>query len=430
MAWINGRGRRAKRAGTGDIIGAVDIGTTAIRCCIACKTKIDGLHAVGVGQQCATGIRHGSIVDMDSAAEAVRRAVQAAEDSAGVTLKDVIINVSSGYLESHFVAIELRPSRQKVSKLDLRNAHDQVFCRYESAMGKVVHVVPIEYILDDSRDIQDPVGMFAERFVVRFHVVTTASGPLKNLHSCIERCHLDVADCVVSPFAAGLGSLSDDECEQGVTLIDMGGGTTGIAMFVQGKLRHVDMITVGGNHVTKDLASCLSTSMANAERLKVLYGSAIENESDSRETIDVPPLTSEDGANGVAARPEPVARSRVTQIIHARVAETLEIVRSRLAASGFDRMPHRSVVLTGGASQLPGMREITAQILNVDARMGAPNGIEGSESIHVSPGFTTCTGLLAFGASRSSRSVARRTPESTSTHGRLGRFGQWIREHT
>ena len=430
MAWINGKGRHGTRVGSGNIIGAIDIGTTTIRCAIACDTTNDGLHAIGVGEQCAIGIRHGSIVDMDSVADAVRRAVQAAEESAGVTLKQAIINVSSGHLVSHFVAVEVRPSRQKVSKHDLRSAHDQAFTRYESGMGKVVHVVPIEYVLDDSRDIQDPIGMFAERFVTRFHVVTTASSPLKNLYGCVERCHLEVADCVVSPFASGLGCLSDEECDQGVTLIDLGGGTTGIAMFVQGQLRHVDMITVGGTHVTRDLASCLSTSMATAERLKVLYGNAIENESDSRETIDVPLLNNEDSTNRMGVPPEPVARSSVTQIIHARVAETLEIVRSRLAASGFDRMPHRSVVLTGGASQLPGMREITAQILNVDVRMGAPIGIEGNESIHVGPGFTTCTGLLAFGASRSARTVARRTPESTSTHGPLGRFGQWFREHT
>ena len=430
MAWMNGKGRRGLQGGSGEIIGAIDIGTTTVRCAIARHATSEGLRAIGVGQQCAMGMRHGSIVDMDSVAETVRRAVQTAEESASVTLKRAIVNVSSGHLTSHLVAVETQPKRQKVSRRDLHCAHDQAFTRYDSGMNKAVHVVPIEWVLDDSRGIEDPVGMFAERFVSRFHVVTTAASPLRNLHYCIERCHLEVAENVVSPYASGLGCLSEEECERGVTVIDMGGGTTGIALFLEGQLRHVDMITVGGAHVTKDLASCLSTSMTSAERLKVLYGSAIENELDSCETIEVPPLANEEGSNGFAIHPEPVARSRVTQIIHARVAETLEIIRSRLAASDFDRNPHRSVVLTGGAAQLPGMREIAAQILDADTRMGAPIGIEENEGIHVGPGLTTCAGLLAFGASRSSRKVARRSLDTTSTHGPLGRFGQWIREHT
>ena len=430
MAWMNGKARRGSRSGSGQVIGAIDIGTTVIRCAIACNTADNGMQTLGIGQQCAMGMRHGSIVDMDSVVETVRRAVQMAEESAGVTLKEAIVNVSSGYPSSHLVAVEVKPSRQKVTEHDLRCAHDQAFARYESGISKVVHVIPIEYVLDRSRGIQDPVGMFGERLVAQFHIVTTAASPLKNLHNCVEQCHLSVADCVVSPFASGLGCLSEDEREQGVTMIDMGGGTTGIAVFVDGQIRHVDLITVGGIHVTKDLASCLTTTMASAERLKVLYGNAIEDQGDVHETIELPPITNDCTDDSANVGGEAVPRSKVTRIIHARVAETLEIVRSRLAASGFDRMPHGSVVLTGGASQLPGIREITSHILNVDVRIGAPLGIQSNEDLHVGAGFTTCMGLLAYGASRSAYAVLRRSLRSTGSDGPLGRFGQWFREHT
>lgn len=404
------------------MVAAIDLGSTAVRCTIA---RADGerLRLVSNCEHRARGINAGAIVDMNSAIDSVRHAVQGAEEAADVTLSEVFVNFSTGFPTSHTDSVEIKPSRNEVGARDLRRAYGQALAHHESGTRKVAHVIPVDYVLDQNRGIREPIGMFGETLVAEFHVVTAAAGPLQNLRHCVEQCQLSVSDYVVSPFATGLGCLTEDECELGVTMIAMGGGTTGIAVFSEGRLNHIDVVQVGGRHVTKDLANGLSTSTKHAERMKVLYGSAVTGLFDEREMIDVPPLTNGHGAT-------PVPRTKLVEIVHARMAEIFEIIRGRLATSGFEKLPGQRIVLTGGGSQLPGVCDLAAEILNGEARIGKPIGIESDADITVGPAFTTSAGLLIYGAASSTQLLPRSMLDASGLVGPIDRIGQWFREHT
>src|SRR6185312_13496804 len=250
------------------------------------------------------------------------------------------------------------------------------------------------------------------------------SSSLRNLASCIGRCHLEIAALVMSPYAAGLAALVADESELGVTIIDMGGGTTTIAVFFDGNLVFSDSVPVGGGHVTNDIARGLSTPIAHAERMKTLYGSAIASPSDEREMISVPQVGEED--DGQANH---VPKSLLVGIISPRLEETFELVRNRLEASGYDKVAGRRVVLTGGACQLPGTRELAGLILDKQIRIGRPLRVAGLAEATGGPAFSTCVGLLNFALSERPETARQARSYAGPPAGLLGRVGNWLKEN-
>ena len=266
--------------------------------------------------------------------------------------------------------------------------------------------------------------MFGDRLGVNIHVISADPGPMRNLASCIARCHLDIAARVVSPYAAGLAGLVEDEIELGATVLDMGGGTTGVAVFLDGEVAHTDVVPIGGNHITNDIARGLSTTIEHATRMKVLFGSAIPSPSDEREMIDVRHVGESDDAG-----PNPVPRTQLVSIIRPRIEETLEIVRRRLEASGFGYSAGRRLVITGGASQLQGVRELAGQMLGKHVRLSRPTGISGLAAATAGPAFSTCVGLLVYALRESREASARSLAPVNGAGGRLGRIGQWFREN-
>jgi len=289
----------------------------------------------------------------------------------------------------------------------------------------VLHALPISYAIDGDKGIRDPRGMVGNKLGVDVHVVSAQPGPLRNLTTCIERGHLGVAGFALAPYAAGLSSLVEDETELGVTLIDMGGGTTSIAVYQHGSLVFTDVVPVGGNHVTNDLAQGLLIARSQAERIKTLHGTALAGPSDDRTAIAIQPLgeTEEDGSQ--------VARSMLTRIIQPRLEETFEMVRDRLAAAGMDKVAGRRLVLTGGASQLPGVRDLAGRILGKQVRVARPIRVRGLPESMNGPAFAVCCGLLVHGAERPRES--RRTRQTIAAHrspgGRLAGIGKWIKEN-
>jgi cell division protein FtsA len=247
---------------------------------------------------------------------------------------------------------------------------------------------------------------------------------VRNLAHCIGRCHLEIAGLVVSPYAAGLACLVEDESDLGVTVIDMGGGTTSIAVFYDGNLVFTDSVPVGGGHVTNDIARGLSTPVAHAERMKTLYGSAIASAADERELITVPQVGEEDETQA-----NHVPRSLLVGIISPRLEETFEMVRDRLESSGFDKIAGRRVVLTGGACQLPGTRELAALILDKQIRIGRPLRIEGLAEATGGPAFSTSAGLVHFALSERAETPQRGRALTEEPGGLFVRFGHWIREN-
>ena len=257
--------RKARLTTGGDLMAALDVGTTKV-CCFVARRGEDGRpQVIGIGHQLARGLRGGAIVDMEAAEASILTAVHAAEQMAGETLRDVTVNVAGGHPASQTIGVEVAIAGHEVGDVDLRRVLDQGQHFDATPDRRLIHSIPVGYTIDGSRGIRDPRGMYGERLGVDMHVVTAAAGPVRNLSTCIARCHLDIRSLVVSPYAAGLASLVDDEMDLGVCVVDMGGGTTTLAVFFDGNVVYTDSIPIGGQHVTSDIARGLSTPLAHAE---------------------------------------------------------------------------------------------------------------------------------------------------------------------
>lgn len=403
--------------------GVVDIGTTKV-CCFIARHRDGEPQIVGIGHQVSRGVKSGVIVDIEAASRSVLAAIHAAEQMAGETLSEIVVNLSGGFNPSRLIKSEINLNGREITDGDMRRVLDNGHGQKEPPDREVIHSIPVGFSIDQSRGIRDPRGMFGHRLGVNMHVVTAQSGPVRNHATCIGRCHLEIAALVVSPYAAGLAALVDDETELGVTVIDMGGGTTSVAVFFDGNLVFTDSVPVGGGHVTNDIARGLSTPLAHAERMKTLYGSAIASPADERETISVPQVGEDD--DGQANH---VPRSLLVGIIAPRLEETFELVRDRLEASGFDKITGRRVVLTGGACQLPGTRELAGLILDKQIRIGRPLRIDGLAEATGGPAFATSAGLVHFALSERAETPRRGRALTQEPSGVLGRFGHWIREN-
>jgi cell division protein FtsA len=403
---------------------AIDIGTSKVCCFIARPEESGGMRAVGFGHILARGIEAGSIVDMEEAEASVARAVQAAEQMAGERIDEVAVNVSAGRPASQSLTVEVTIGGHEVGERDVRRILANSRVATESPDRAVLHSLPVGYSVDGAGGIRDPRGMIADRLGVNVHVVTAAAGPLRNLDGCVARCHLDVAAHAVSPLASALAVLVDDEMELGVTVIDMGAGTTSAAVFVDGACVHTEVVPIGGLHVSNDIARVLSTPAAHADRMKILFGSAVTSRDDDREVIDVPAL-GESQPGGV----NHVPRSLLVSIIRPRIEETLEILRGRLEAAGVHKASGRRLVLTGGACQLQGARELAGQLFGKQVRIGKPMWLKGLGEANGGPAFATCAGLLRHVSHSREDAVLAPWVAQAGLMERVGRIGQWLREN-
>lgn len=407
----------------GSLIAALDIGTTKI-CCMVARVAADKPRVLGIGHQISHGVRNGTIVDLDAAGMSVVNAVHAAEEMAGETIWQVVANLSGGFFASRLVKAEIGLGAREVTDAEMQRVLEQGYLLREPGEREVIHSVPVGFSIDDSRGIRDPRGMLGERLGVNMHLVTASSAAVRNHGAAVGRSHLELDALVVSPYAAGLSCLVEDETALGVTVIDMGGGTTTIGVFFDGNLIHTDCLPVGGGHVTNDIARGLSTPVAHAERMKTLFGSAISSSTDEREMIAVPQVGQEDDG-----QVNHVPKALLVGIIAPRVEETFELVRDRLEASGFDKVAGRRVVLTGGACQLHGVREFAGLILDKQIRIGRPQRVTGLAEATAGPAFSTTVGLLHFALSERAELPRGRPGVSRPSSGLFGRLGHWLRDN-
>jgi cell division protein FtsA len=405
------------------VVTAIDVGSTKV-CCFIARLEGDTPRVIGIGHQISRGVRNGVIVDIDAASHSILTAVHAAEQMAGEEITEAVVNISGGFGPSRLVKAESNVNGREISDGDMRRVLELGYRLREPADRAVIHSVPVGFSIDGSRGIRDPRGMYAQKLAVNMNIVTAASAGLRNLATCIGRCHLEIAALVVSPYAAGLAALVEDESELGVTVIDMGGGATTIAVFFDGNLVFTDSVPVGGVHVTNDIARGLSAPLTHAERMKTLHGSAIANAADEREMISVPQVGEDD--DGQANH---VPKSLLVGIIAPRLEETLELVRDRLESSGFDKIVGRRIVLTGGACQLPGTRELAALILDKQIRVGRPLRIAGLAEATGGPAFATTAGLVHFALSERAELPRHGRALTEVPGGVISRVGSWIREY-
>ena len=417
------------------VVAALDVGSSKVVCLIGrlrphgpqqvLTRRSHSVEVIGFGHTLARGTKAGTVVNLVQAEDAIRRAVDAAERMASVEIESVVLSISSGRPTSELVAAEIELVGSVVSENDIARVL-AAGSRHSLRDGRaVLHSLPVGYSIDGVNSIRDPRGMLGSRFGVDMHVATTDIAAARNLMLAVERCHLDVEAMAASPYVAGLAVLADDEADLGAAVVDMGAGTTTIAAFQAGRLVHIDGFALGGHHVTMDLARGLNARIADAERIKTLYGTVLSGGSDERDMITVPPLEENEREQA-----QLVSRATLVSIIKPRVEEILEMVRDRLAACPFagDRRGH--VVLTGGASQLNGLPELAVRLIGRPVRLGRPLGIASAPDAAKGPAFAVAAGLLVYPqAAHLEHFEARHKRQlMTGTGGYFARVGRWLRE--
>jgi cell division protein FtsA len=414
----------------GALLAALDLGSSKIACFIGrVINDNDGIEVIGIGHQASKGIKSGTIIDAEAAEGAIRAAVHTAENMAadvihGFPLRDVIVNLPGNHAASHLVQVDVQIAGHEVTGADVTRAlaKAQEFALKDDK--ELVHTIPTRYAIDGHDGIRDPRGMYGQQLRVNTHLVTGTLTAMKNLSGCIDRSYLDIHSIALSSYAAGLSSIVDDEMDLGCTVIDMGGGVTSFTVFQGGALQYADAVPVGGAHVTSDIAKGLTTSITAAERIKTLYGSAMATSSDDHELIDVPPLGEEENQGSANHIP----RSLLVGIIQPRLEETLEMVRAKMNDSGLGPLIGRRVVLTGGACQMPGLRELTQLILNKQVRVGRPIRVAGLAEAVSGPAFSTTAGLLIYACSRT-QEMPQSILDDANTRPLMDRVKSWLKEN-
>ncbi len=403
-----------------ELIAGLDLGSTKV-CAIVAEETEDGIDVVGIGSVPCRGLKKGVVVNIESTVQAIRSAVDQVETMAGCQVGVVYAAIAGSHIrgmnKDGFVAI----SDREVSDHDVRRVLEQCRAIPLGGAAQVIHVLPQDYVVDEQDGIKLPVGMSGVRLDARVHVVTAATACVQNIIKCAERCDLHVAEVVLGPLASAGAVLSEDEKEIGVALIDIGGGTSDIIVYVDGAVVHTSVIPIGGLNLTNDIATGLRTPTAEAERIKIKYGCASTGMIDPEETIEVP---------SVGGRPPRVLpREVLVQIVEPRVEEIFAAAQHVLMETGFIDMLASGIVLTGGATLLDGMPELAEQIVGLPVRRGNPTGVGGLIDVVRSPACAAAVGLVKYGAEglRSCEPEASHTVGATS--GAWGsKLGGWLRE--
>jgi len=417
------------------LVAALDIGTSKIACIIArlrphppqqiLTRRSHAVEVVGFAHTGARGTKAGGVVNLAEAEDAIRHAVDSAERMASVEIESVVLSISAGRLASALFAAEIDVAGSAVSAGDIARVLAGGGRQSRRDGRAVLHSLPVSYSIDGANGIRDPRGMLGARFGVDMHIATADIAAARNLILAVERCHLSVEAMVASPYVAGLSVLADDEADLGAAVIDMGAGTTTMAVFLGGRFVHCEGFALGGLNVTMDIARGLNTGIADAERIKTLYGSVLIGGSDEADMIAVPPISGDEREQA-----QFVSRASLVHIVKPRVEEILEMVRDRLAASLFAGEPRGRVILTGGASQLNGLPELAARILGRPVRTGRPLGIAGLPDSAKGAAFAAAAGLLVYPQAAHLEHFEARGGRylMNGTGGYLARVGQWLRQ--
>lgn len=372
-----------------NLVVGLDIGTTKI-CAIVGNLTPDGIDIVGIGTSPSKGLRKGVVINIDSTVEAINKALREAELMAGCEIKSVFAGIAGGHIKGLNSQGVIAIKNREVSKEDLRRVIDAAKAIAIPMDREVIHILPQEFIIDDQDGIKEPLGMNGVRLEAKVHIVTGAVASAQNIIKSCQRANVDVGDIVLEQLASAEAVLASDEKELGVALVDIGGGTTDIAIFVDGAIKHTSVLSLGGNHLTNDIAVGLRTPTAEAEKIKQAYGCCLTSMVGKDETIEVP---------SVGGRENRVlSRQLLAEILEPRVEEIFTLVNREIVKSGFEDLIASGVVITGGTCILPGMPELAEQIFNLPVRRGVPKGIGGLTDVVNSPIYATGVGLVKYGS--------------------------------
>jgi cell division protein FtsA len=381
-----------------EIVVGLDIGTTKV-CAVVGEVADDGITILGVGTVPCRGLRKGIVSNIDWTVRSIKEAIESAQTMAGVEIRTVYAGVAGSHIRSQASDGVAAVAGGEVTRADLDRVLEGARAIPVDADRQILHVLPREYIVDAQDGIRDPIGMSGVRLGVKVNLVTAATSCVQNVIRCAERCGLTVADVVLEALASAEATLSDDEKEIGAAVIDIGGGTTDILLYVDGGIAHTSVIPVGGNNITSDIAAGLRTPMAEADRLKRLSGCALGRMIGDEEEIEVP------GVGG--HQPRRTARRVLGDIIEPRAEEIFAVIRKRIEDTGLLEQLSAGAVLTGGAVLLEGMPEFAEEILGMPVRIGFPTGVKGITQLVHGPQYATGVGLVKYGAHAVADSLAR-----------------------
>ena len=429
-------GRTGFRTGrNGDLVAVLDIGCSKIGCLIA-RAEGPGpsdIRLIGGGHQSSRGFEAGSITDMDALERAIRLAVESAEHQAGEAISDLVVGISAPQVTARLVRGEIDIGGRDVTPRDVRKVQTAAMERFVSSAEalrdhEILAATPVAYAIEGADGVRDPVGMYTSRLGVLINVVHVPHVVVRNLRQCIERAHLNVATFVPSATASALGTLIEDELEHGAICIDLGAGVSAVSVFLNGMPAWFGRVAVGGAHITRDISQCLGTTVAAAERVKTVYGHAETEGPNHREMIECPRL----GDDGRLAAAE-MSRNELARIIAPRVEEVFELIRARMDAAPIRSVLPRRIVLTGGGSQLSGVKEVAARVLSRPVRLARPVEAEKIGEIFANPAFSTAAGLLAYamaGLPDAGRGGAARLKKgSHDTGGVMTKAMGWLRDN-
>lgn len=372
----------------GNLIVGLDVGTTKV-CVVVGEATDDGVDIVGIGSHPSRGLRKGVIVNIEATIESIKRAIEEAELMAGCDIISVYASISGSHIKginSHGI---VSVKNKIISEKDMERVIDGASAVVLPTDRKIIHVIPQEYVVDDQEGISDPLGMACTKFEANVHIVTSSTSCIQNIIKCASRSGLNINEIVLSPLASAEATITADEKELGVVLVEIGGGTTDVIIYVNGSVAHTAVIPLGGNHITNDITVGLRTAMDSAEKIKQKYGCALSGLVPKDEMIDVPSVG--------GRKPRILSRQILAEIIEARMEEIFELVKKEIVKSGCEDGLASGIVLTGGAAILPGTPELAEQIFDFPVTRAMPRGVGGLVDLVKSPMYATAVGLVIYG---------------------------------
>ncbi|MDD5065822.1 MAG: cell division protein FtsA [bacterium] len=411
------------KVGETGIITGLDIGTVKVCAVIGQVNETGGVNVIGVGTAPSSGLRKGVVVNIDNTVKSINQAIEEAELMAGVEIESVYTGIAGGHIKSFNSrgVVAVSNKSREITSNDVERVIDAARAISIPIDREVIHVIPQEFIVDDQDGIKDPVGMSGIRLESEVHIITGAIASIENIIKSVNRAGYEVEDIVLEPLASAEALLTEEEKELGVVLVDLGGGTIDVIMFLKGSIWHTGVIGLGGNHITNDVAIGLRTPITSAEIIKKRYGCALTDLVDTQEIIEVP---------GVGGRPgKKVARKLLTEIIQPRMEEIFELVKREMKMSGFDEMIGAGAVLTGGTSLLPGTAELAEKVLNIPVRIGVSEKVGGLTDKINSPIYSTGVGLVLFGSRNKSMKDLYKGTEENVFSNIIKRLGMWFKEY-
>jgi len=399
------------------IVG-LDIGTSKVAAIVGEIGPDGDLEIIGIGSHPSRGLKKGVVINIESTVQSIQRAVEEAELMAGSRIDAVYAGIAGSHvrsLNSHgIVAIRDR----EVVPQDIDRVIDAAQAVAIPADQKILHILPQEYLVDSQEGVREPLGMSGVRLEAKVHLVTCAANAAQNIEKCIERCGLEVREVMLEQLASSYAVLTDDERELGVCMVDIGGGTTDIAVFTEGAIRHTAVIPIAGDQVTNDIAQALRTPTQYAEEIKIKYACALTQLARADETIKVP---------GVGDKPaKELSRQALAEVVEPRYDELFTLVQAELRRSGFEDLMAAGIVLTGGSSKMEGVVELAEEIFHMPVSLGIPKHVAGLKDIVRNPVYATGVGLLLYGKQREEELLIRGRGRSS---GLVRRVRRWMNEN-